>query len=67
MTSSAEDTDKMERADGTSDLAVDPSDARVALARLHFEADVARRTAIDARLAAERARLAGYTRARHRP
>lgn len=67
MTSSGAETDKIERADVASALAIGSSDAREARAQLHFEADVARRAAITARLSAERARLAGYTRARHRP
>lgn len=42
-------------------------DARAARDLLHWEADNARRAAQEARRIAERARLAAFTRVRHRP
>ena len=63
----AENPDKKDRANAPSAPAVGQSEARAAREQLHVEADVGRRAAIHARLTAERARLATYTRARRRP
>ena len=67
MTSSGKNPDKTERADIPSALQIQQRDARLARDQLNYEADVARRFAIDARLTAERIRLAFYARARRRP
>ena len=67
MTSSGKNPDTIERAETPTAHQIKQREARAARAQLNFEADVARRFAIDARLTAERTLLAFYARARHRP